>query len=68
MPLLLLGPLGPTELLVIGVLALVIFGGKRLPQLGAGLGQGIRNFKESITGKDEEKQLETPPEETEQTR
>ena len=68
MPLLFLGPIGLPELLLIGALVLVIFGAKRLPQLGAGLGQGIRNFKESLTGKDEEKQLDPPPEENEQTR
>ncbi len=62
MPLMLFGPVGPMELLVIGLLILIIFGGKKLPQLGAGLGQGIRNFKESVTGKDE-KQLEKSSEE-----
>jgi len=64
MPLLFLGPVGPMELLVIGVLILIIFGGKKLPQLGAGLGQGIRNFKESLTGKDDktlEDSKEEPP-------
>ena len=50
---LLFGPLGGPELLILGLLVLVIFGAKRLPQLGAGLGQGIRNFKESLSGKDE---------------
>ncbi len=62
MPLMLFGPVGPMELLVIGLLILIIFGGKKLPQLGAGLGQGIRNFKDSVTGKDE-KQLEKSSEE-----
>lgn len=53
MPLLLLGPLGGPEILVLVLLVVVFFGAKKLPQLGAGLGQGIRNFKQSVTGKDE---------------
>ncbi len=52
MPLLIAG-LGVTEVLVILVICVLIFGAKRLPQLGAGLGQGIRNFKSSLTDKDE---------------
>lgn len=61
MPLMLLGTMGWPEILGIGLLAVIIFGGKKLPQLGAGLGQGIRNFKESLSGKD--KQLDEPNEE-----
>ena len=57
MPLMFLGSLGLPEILVIVVLVVIIFGGKRLPQLGAGLGQGIRNFKKSVSG-DEEKPAE----------
>ncbi len=40
--------LGLPELLVIAAIALLIFGAGKLPQLGRGLGEGIRNFKESI--------------------
>ena len=40
--------LGPMELLLILVIVLVIFGASRLPQLGKGLGEGIRNFKQSM--------------------
>ncbi|MCB1043099.1 MAG: twin-arginine translocase TatA/TatE family subunit [Acidobacteria bacterium] len=47
--------LGFTEILAISVLVIVLFGAKRLPQIGAGLGKGIRNFKDSVTGKDEKK-------------
>ena len=43
---------GP-DLLVILVIALVIFGGNRIADVGAGLGKGIRNFKKSIEGDDE---------------
>ncbi len=40
--------LGTQELLVILLIALVLFGAKRLPEIGAGLGKGIRAFKEGL--------------------
>ena len=55
--------IGPLELAIVLVIALVIFGPKRLPDLGRSLGRGMREFKESITGNDsddeEQAQLET---------
>ena len=45
--------LGPSELLIILVLILFFYGGKKLPQIGEGLGKGIREFKTAIkAGKD----------------
>ena len=49
---LLVGPLGMQELVIILVIALVIFGGKKIPELGRGLGDGIRQFKSSLKGED----------------
>ena len=46
--------LGLPELLVISLIVILIFGAKKIPQIGAGLGQGIRNFKDSLAGKDED--------------
>ncbi len=43
--------IGPLELAIVLVIALVIFGPKRLPDLGRSLGSGMREFKDSITGK-----------------
>ena len=43
-----LGSLGLPELLVIFLIVLVIFGAGKLPQLGKGLGEGIKNFKDSV--------------------
>ncbi len=40
----------PTHLLVIGIVLLVLFGAKRLPELGKGLGEGLKGFKEGIKG------------------
>jgi len=42
------GKIGPLELAVILVIALLIFGPKKLGELGKGLGEGIRNFKNSM--------------------
>lgn len=48
-----MGGIGITELLVVLGIVLVIFGGRRLPQLGRDLGAGMRGFKDSVTGKDQ---------------
>jgi sec-independent protein translocase protein TatA len=44
--------LGVPELLLILVIVVLIFGAGRLPQLGRGIGEGIRNFKQSIRGEE----------------
>ena len=43
-----MGQLGLPELIIIGIIALLIFGPKKLPDLGAGLGKAIRDFKGAI--------------------
>ena len=55
-----LGPVGPLELLIIGLIIIFIFGARRLPELGKSLGEGIKNFRKSITSK--EKETGSPPE------
>ena len=59
--------IGIPELLIVLAVVLVIFGPKRLPQLGRSLGGGLREFKDSVTGKhgdddddDDGKVIETP--------
>ena len=44
--------LGVPELLIIGILVLFMFGGKKLPEMGKGIGEGIKNFKKSISGEE----------------
>lgn len=44
------GPIGPLELAIILFIVLLIFGAGKLPQLGASLGKGIKNFRSSIKG------------------
>ena len=47
--------IGISGLIIILVVALLIFGPKRLPEIGKSLGRGMREFKDSVTGKDDEK-------------
>lgn len=50
---------GPQELILILLIVLVLFGASRLPQLGKGLGQGIRNFKQGLDDSEKEDDSET---------
>ncbi len=50
---------GPTELIIILVIVIVIFGATRLPQIGEGLGKGIRNFRIGIK---ESREIDVTPE------
>ncbi len=44
----------PTHLIVLAVVVLVLFGGKKLPELGKGLGEGLRGFKDGMKGVSED--------------
>jgi len=46
--------IGPAELVVIAVVFLLFFGGKKIPDMAKGLGEGIRNFKSSLKSGEEE--------------
>jgi len=50
--------LSPTDLLLVGVVAILLFGGKKIGDLGKGLGEGIRSFRTALKS-DEEKKDET---------
>ena len=47
--------LGFPELILILVIVIVIFGSSRIPELGRGLGEGIKNFRKSVKGEEEQK-------------
>jgi sec-independent protein translocase protein TatA len=59
--------IGIAGLVVILIVALLVFGPKRLPEMGRSLGRGMREFKESVTGQDDKPELparstdEAPP-------
>ena len=55
-----LGPLGLPELLIILAVLLLIFGARRLPEIGSSLGKGIRMFKSSVTGEEDDKEAKQP--------
>lgn len=54
------GNIGLPEILVVLVIALIIFGPKRLPELGKSLGRGIREFRSSISGQDDDDEDDKP--------
>ncbi len=56
-----LGNIGPLEIIVVLVIALIVFGPKRLPELGNSLGKGIREFKDSVTGDHHDEDAQEEP-------
>ncbi len=52
------GNVGPLELVVVLIIALVIFGPKRVPELGKSLGKGIREFQSAVAGHGDDKEEE----------
>jgi sec-independent protein translocase protein TatA len=54
-------PIGVPELLIILVIVLLLFGARRLPEVARGLGTGMREFKDAVTGKDSEKDASETP-------
>jgi sec-independent protein translocase protein TatA len=63
---------GPFELAIVLIIALVVFGPKRLPELGRSLGRGIREFRGSVSGESKEPHgqdaIEPPPQPPEKDR
>lgn len=60
-----IGGLGIWELLLIFFIVLLFFGAKRLPEIGGSLGEGIREFKDSLSGSGDDDRPEIPPGERE---
>ena len=58
--LLLLG-VGAQEIIVIALIVLLLFGGRKIPELMRGLGKGIKSFKDGMNGKDENKDEKEKP-------
>lgn len=53
--------LGFTEILILLLVLLLVFGARRIPEIGASIGQGIKEFKRSLSSKDEESERSVPP-------
>ena len=52
--LLLIGGIGKQEILVIALIVLLLFGGKKIPELMKGIGKGVRSFKDGVNGLEKE--------------
>ena len=59
--------LGPTELIIILVIVLLIFGAGKMPQIGGAMGKAIREFRSTVSGKEEKKAIESETEESDKT-
>lgn len=57
-----LGNLGTSEIIIIALVVLLLFGGKKIPELMRGIGKGVKSFKDGMN--DIEKQINAEPEET----
>lgn len=57
-----LGNLGTVEIIIIALVVLLLFGGKKIPELMRGIGKGVKSFKDGMN--DIEKQINAEPEET----
>lgn len=57
-----LGNLGTGEIIIIALVVLLLFGGKKIPELMRGIGKGVKSFKDGMN--DIEKQIKAEPEET----
>ncbi len=54
--------IGTTEVIALVVVILLLFGGKKIPELMHGVGKGVKSFKDGMNGKDEEEKKETKQE------
>ncbi len=54
-------PIGPWEIVILVLVILLVFGARRLPEIGRGLGKGMREFKDAITGKEESRRQSKAP-------
>lgn len=58
--LLFLGSLGMTEIIIIALIVLLLFGGKKIPELMKGIGKGVKSFKDGVKGIEEEINKDEP--------
>lgn len=58
--LLFIGNLGTGEIIIIALIVLLLFGGKKIPELMKGLGKGVKNFKDGVKGLEDDIKLDDP--------
>ena len=56
--LLFLGNLGTGEIVIIAIVVLLLFGGKKIPELMKGIGKGVKNFKDGVKGLEDDVKLD----------
>lgn len=56
--LLILGNLGTGEIVIIAIVVLLLFGGKKIPELMKGIGKGVKNFKDGVKGLEDDIKLD----------
>ena len=56
--LLFLGNLGTGEIVIIAIIVLLLFGGKKIPELMKGIGKGVKNFKDGVKGLEDDIKIE----------
>lgn len=56
--LLFIGNLGTGEIIIIAIIVLLLFGGKKIPELMKGIGKGVRNFKDGVKGLEDDIKLD----------
>ena len=61
-----LGNMGVTEIIIIALIILLLFGGKKIPELMKGLGKGVKNFKDGVNGIENEIKGDSEKNETEE--
>ena len=59
---LLLFGLGPNEIIIIALVVLLLFGGKKIPELMNGLGKGVKSFKDGVNGLEQQEETKEPAE------
>jgi sec-independent protein translocase protein TatA len=52
--------IGPTELIILLIVVLLLFGAKRVPEIGRSVGKGMREFKDAVTGREDERPPRLP--------
>lgn len=58
--LMILGNLGTPEIIIIAIIVLLLFGGKKIPELMKGIGKGVKNFKDGVKGIEEDIKADDP--------